>query len=91
MEENRYNPDHLKQEVEKYLATFLETKNFDQPISNRLSTTMDAILIDVGGKRVWDSKILPGNQSFDLQLPTGVYSLQLTDSTQISSIRLIRM
>ncbi len=60
-------------------------------INNHLPTTLDAVLIDGTGRKLWSGQMLTGNHPLDLDLPAGVYHLQLTDGTRASSLRLIQL
>lgn len=59
-------------------------------VSNSLSQTLDGNLFDLTGRSVWRGKIPTGNTEINVTIPSGIYTLRLTDGSRASSLKLVR-
>jgi len=59
-------------------------------ITNKLSDRLDGELYDVTGRLVWRQSFAPGSQPLNVEVPSGVYNLRVTDGARVSTVRLVR-
>jgi len=60
-------------------------------VTNTLNETLDAELFDISGRRLWTGILPSGINELELNVPTGVYNLRLTDGSRASTVRLMKV
>jgi GH35 family endo-1,4-beta-xylanase len=59
-------------------------------VTNELNETLNGELYDVNGRQLWSGVFAPGTHRLELELPTGIYNLRLSNQVQATTLRLLR-